>query len=100
MRRENERLSTVILRRMLFSIVIALCISLLALMTTGCGTPIERSGEANPIPASLKQPCPDLTEMEGLLGEVLLNKIIEIAEQYYDCQDGKQKLIDAVNKKR
>lgn len=96
MRNKNVRLSTVILRRLLFLLLLGLCTSVTALMLTGCGSLTKRSQEKAPIPASLMQPCPDLTSVSGVTGEVMFNKLMEFAFLYHDCKDGKQKLIDAV----
>lgn len=94
--RKHVRLSTVILRRMLFVILIVLCTTVPALMLTGCATSTPPSLVRPPLPANLLTLCPGLTPMEGITGEVMLRKIIEVSEQYYNCADGKKKLIEAV----
>lgn len=97
MKSEHVRLSTVILRRMLIVGATILCIAALALMNAGCAilTPPSEEATLKTIPVSLKQPCPPLTPLQGMTGTALENKIIEVAEQYYDCAGSKLKLIRA-----
>lgn len=73
-----------------------MCIAIVVLMLTACESLTKHSPATAPVPASLLQPCPPLTPLEGMTGEIMLKKIIEVSHLYYDCADGKEKLIDAV----
>jgi hypothetical protein len=68
-----------------------------ASMLTACATPTQHSGEGrSPIPPSLTSPCPDLEALQDGTGAAVLRKLIEVAEQYYDCQRKHRALVEAV----
>ena len=67
-----------------------------ASMLTACGTPMQPLPDKLPLPANLTNPCPDLAPLSDGSGASVLRKVIEVSEQYYDCQRKHRALVDAV----
>lgn len=76
----------------------AAILPLFIIAMSGCATPpTPPSGaERAPIPPSLTSPCPDLSPLSDGTGASVLRKLIEVAEQYYDCQRKHRELVNAV----
>lgn len=69
--------------------------SMALLIVQGCAT-TSPSGDRAPLPPSLTSPCPDLSPLSDGTGASVLRKLIEVAEQYYECQRKHGALVEAV----
>lgn len=66
-------------------------------MLTGCASSAPPSVEPLQIPASLRQPCPDLAEPADGTAGALLKWGVATAKLYRECQDRHRRVVEAVN---
>jgi hypothetical protein len=93
---QKQRLSTAPSRGRWTSISTVLCIVIASSMLTACATRMPPSQARSPLPPSLTNECPSLSPLsDGTLGAVL-RKLIEVSEQFYECQRKHRALVDAV----
>lgn len=58
---------------------------------------MKLSVDTPPIPANLLQQCPELTELTSGNAGAVLEKLAEVAQQYYECADLHRALSQAVD---
>jgi hypothetical protein len=72
------------------------CLSVLICLTmTACASSTPRSPDALQPPASLRQPCPDLSQLNDGTGAALLRWGVVTARLYRECQSRHKELVEA-----
>lgn len=69
--------------------------SLAFLILVGCASTTP-SGDRVPLPPDLVEECPPLRPLTGNTGRDLLNKLIEVGEDYNDCASRHKRLVEAI----
>lgn len=64
-------------------------------MSGGC-TSLTVPLKTNKLPADLVQPCPQLQELTGTTGKVILPWALQTVSQYNDCKQRHEALIRAI----